>query len=841
MGELDRVLQRRLAAVEGGPGAAQKQVESFNTLLPNRLAQPNQSPFQQALSRELAQSCHVSIPETVPGITQPAPAETLIGQQTQQPFPQQMQAQVHVQTLQYQLQQPVQRVRVNPPRVMNGIQSMQFSGSASPPAAMGSKSSLSSRNHPGLCGQPAHQIGRLVSREVSSVDLSNDGPVPKIRLPVPGTDGRLSRHTIHGYNPGQSQQTLANGEATAMSHNGSSSTQLFDEVSQLRSKNKILMEENHHLLENARHQESEYQKVLKSCEDGAKQEFIRFQTRMERLEQQNAAFLQQHREKCSLEIRNVFLEQNLELSGLREMCIKQNQKMCASAARHHETSFILSDKDSQETALRKEMQELESTEAALRKDHLELLNKAKLTEDSLESTHRENEDAKNEVNRLQEELSRRTAEIKDMRETNAALDRERARLTDERKHSEEQGWRWAEESAGAGAGTGEASAHRPSGPACSESSLRAAMTEQMVSAERLKQAIGGVEALLGEARRELATKQLRERRAAHEQLGAALQAGTEEELIKALEFARKAELDEVDLSAAQAKLLELQSESPEVKEARAARSLENDRKRDAFQCVKKKDRAGLAHCIGNPDESRNWKEWRDYMGRDLWKFALEMRADDVQEYLRPLMGLATSRSETSNGVGLALSNSFEPELLSAKPAALESVDEDTTSEATLAPTDLESRSLEEADSADPPLPALSERETEDVKKEAFRFVVQDNTTGLSSALDRLPREIWSAWENKIGKTLLTLSEERGSSNAYSLLAKRLGLTQDRKIETFEYGETVWVYPVGDVQPKRATVREDSPEEEEEVLLEYWDGDDPASKVDKSMVLKVCSS
>jgi len=297
-------------------------------------------------------------------------------------------------------------------------------------------------------------------------------------------------------------------------------------------------------------------------------------------------------------------------------------------------------------------------------------------------------------------------------------------------------------------------------------------------------------------------------------------------------------LDESDMSIAQTKLLELQSESEAVKAARVTRSLENERKRDAFHYVKKNDRAGLARCIENPDEDWNWKEWRDYMGRNLWKFSIEMRALDVQDYLRPLMGLAGGNPETPRNADVA-PTTFQPGLTSAtQPAFLAAVDEDTTSEATIPPAELESASLEESSHEAVPLPVLSEEEAEAVKKEAFRCVVQDNTTGLSAALDRLPLDIWSTWENKAGKSLITLSEERGSSNAYSLLAKRLGLTQDRKIEAFEEGETVWVYEVGDVQPKRATVREDSPAEEEEVLLEYWDGDDPASKVEKSMVRKV---
>merc|ERR1712110_1140451 len=104
--------------------------------------------------------------------------------------------------------------------------------------------------------------------------------------------------------------------------------------------------------------------------------------------------------------------------------------------------------------------------------------------------------------------------------------------------------------------------------------------------------------------------------------------------------------------------------------------------------------------------------------------------------------------------------------------------------------------------------------------------VKDDPVELLSVLEKVPLEIWSNWTNKAGKDMLTLSQERGSSFAYSAVAKALGLVQEMKRDTFEEREAVWIFKQGDVQPLRATVMEDTPEEAEQILVEYWDGDAP---------------
>merc|ERR1712039_350553 len=139
-----------------------------------------------------------------------------------------------------------------------------------------------------------------------------------------------------------------------------------------------------------------------------------------------------------------------------------------------------------------------------------------------------------------------------------------------------------------------------------------------------------------------------------------------------------------------------------------------------------------------------------------------------------------------------------------------------------------------------PVHAVTQDKAEEaeMKLQAFRAVVKDDIATLESILDRIPRKVWERWQNKAGKDLMTLSEERGSKNAYSSLAKALGLVEELKRESFEERETVWIFKPGEVQPLRATVLEDTPEEADEVLIEYWEGTEGEARVDRCMVRKM---
>jgi len=399
------------------------------------------------------------------------------------------------------------------------------------------------------------------------------------------------------------------------------------------------------------------------------------------------------------------------------------------------------------------------------------------------------------------------------------------------------------------------------------------MTKQGATSEELRQAIGGVEAMLDEARRELERKEHRERRAAFEQLHSAIEKADETLLEEALFAARRSNVDAEDVQKGEAKLLELRSLSEEQKAARAARELEIKRKKDAFLLVKKDDAVSLKALLEGLEADVRWKDWRDYAGRTMWRCAQELRAERVQEFLAPLLGMtapsekAGKRPAPIDPSGLSsLAQRSEPPLgegaasdLGVRPSSPPFVKQLTPPAAAGLPTgeavtngvsgssahatagdEASAEASAEALSNEAKFPVLSEAEKAELKAKAFKAVVRDECDTLAKVLEAVPKSVWSAWENKAGKDLLTLSQERGSSGAYSLLAKALDMIKQMKRESFEERESVWIFVNGDVQPKRATVLEDTSEEADEILVEYWDGDDPAFHVDRCMVRKMWS-
>jgi len=102
---------------------------------------------------------------------------------------------------------------------------------------------------------------------------------------------------------------------------------------------------------------------------------------------------------------------------------------------------------------------------------------------------------------------------------------------------------------------------------------------------------------------------------------------------------------------------------------------------------------------------------------------------------------------------------------------------------------------------------------------------------------RVSSDTWSRWANKAGKDLLDLSQERGSKGAYSLIANSLGLIKEAKREIYQEREAVWIFSAGDVQPRQATVLQDTPPEADTVLIEFWDGADEPRYIDRGQIHK----
>lgn len=464
--------------------------------------------------------------------------------------------------------------------------------------------------------------------------------------------------------------------------------------------------------------------------------------------------------------------------------------------------------------------------------------------------------------------------------------------------------------------------HAPAAPSenNSEGRLRRALTTKGTTTAELRQAIQAVEALVEEARRELERAMLRERRAAYEALYHAIDRGDEEILELAIEKARLAEVQIEDLTKGEAKLADLRAMSPEQKAKKLATELESKRKKEAFILIKRDDTEALTALLESLNEDVQWRNWRDYAGRSLWKCALDLRATRVQFYLAPLVGqrlpeehalangkrasvrpsimlpaggmLGSFTSEDGkrpsigspsnsrlypNGMGgsrgsllstgsgsarhggesptggspsllaqvppMCVRQISETEVLGNDPLLLPAAPDLNLGGAALAESLLSgshasSDSPARSGTGSVPSPDRNEAQETKLRMQAFRSVAQDDCDSLAEVLQSVHQDIWTKWMNKAGKDLLTLSTERGSDMAYSMLARELGMLKEAHRESFEERESVWVFEQGEVQPRRATVIEDTTTEEEEVLLEFWDGDDPPMKVDRCLIHKM---
>jgi len=416
----------------------------------------------------------------------------------------------------------------------------------------------------------------------------------------------------------------------------------------------------------------------------------------------------------------------------------------------------------------------------------------------------------------------------------------------------------------------------------SESRLRAALARGgATSTDELGEAIASVEAMLGEARRELQSRRLRERRAAYEALHSAETSGEEDMLARALAEARRTEVDNEEIQKAEAILEQLRSLSQEERAARDAAKRRAKNKEQAFLLVKRDAADALRSLLESVDAEQaaaeatpgpRWPDWKDHAGRTLLRCSTELSSKNAEDMLKLLLeAQAPNLPRTTSGRGITASEAAALKSPERSPALHSQVSWTSGTVAIVMEESPEAPQLprlgrvsertpeqkatgpapETTPEAPTPVPDVFEASCREVKEpikdepelraKAFRAVVKDDTQALAEVIvDRVPCSVWSLWENKAGKDLLTLSEERGSSAAYSLLAKALGLLKERKRETFEEREAVWVLLNGEVQPRRATVLEDTPEEVDEVLLEYWEGDAPACRIDRSLVLKACN-
>jgi len=294
----------------------------------------------------------------------------------------------------------------------------------------------------------------------------------------------------------------------------------------------------------------------------------------------------------------------------------------------------------------------------------------------------------------------------------------------------------------------------------------------------------------------------------------------------------------------------------------------------------------LQELIANLDEGVAWQSWKDHARRTLLQCAAQVRSAKTQAYLEPLLRPPAQAEEPAKvpsifqlakrasgimGTGLlpahdlsplgrqrlgsdlsvgTVSNNGSPDAQADCPSSPSDasptsrpLDQPVARNLLLLPTGEDSVASPENTPEVPspgPLQSLPMVENEEaLRLAAYRAVVKDDTTTLADMMQSVPMEVWRSWTNKGGKGLVELAEERRSVASYSMLGKALGILQERKRESFEEQEAVWVMEPGDVQPKQATVLEDTPESADLILLKFWTGndDDPPTKVDRDCVLK----
>merc|ERR1712137_403454 len=304
--------------------------------------------------------------------------------------------------------------------------------------------------------------------------------------------------------------------------------------------------------------------------------------------------------------------------------------------------------------------------------------------------------------------------------------------------------------------------------------------------------------------------------------------------------------------------------------------------------TKKDDIVKLKELIDEMGEEVRWSDWRDSLGRTIWRCALDLRAHRVQEFLKQL-GVSEqtkpkARPRTSRQILQQMQQKHsQPLQQQPQPEQQEEQEKqeqqehsdaqhkeapaDANDHPESAPVDTQGKeSTIHADECMESVPVVTEngsvrtggipesnerrspystplvqmKSTAIAKSKALRAVAQDDAVALADIIGSIPVDVWSKWENKAGKSLVTLSQERGSVAAYSHLARALGLVKELKRESFEEREAVWVFIRGNVQPKRATVLADTSEDADTIPIEYWDGDEPATTVDRCSVRKMFS-
>lgn len=478
-----------------------------------------------------------------------------------------------------------------------------------------------------------------------------------------------------------------------------------------------------------------------------------------------------------------------------------------------------------------------------------------------------------------------------------------------------------------------------SGASCSGCRLRATLTKQSSSIEELSSAIAGVDQLLEQARRELRQQELREKRAAIEELHHAMALKLDEDaLFTAIERAQKAGVAQEDIDKAQGQLAELLSLTPEEKARRVAAQVEKARKEEAFTFAKRDRAAELQKLLDDLGEGVAWEKWHDSQGRTLLRVAQQLRSENAIKVLengveqkhpgtvkhadvhphhtrrasreayghhRPSLGSSQddsfveldgvtrttsremmSRQASGQGMERRLSDMGMQEAPTLASQTSGSIPPSPMETQLFLPDDLavvasgDGGAVGSTATPQPPSPNTGQlvppptaswkswyeddqppsvaqsvlqpvvessgpgrpttEEEEKLKTEAFQACARGNADRLLEILDLVPLELWEKWQNKAGKDLEQLCHERGEKceGCLRVIFKASGRERQVEREYYEEGENVWVHVKGEVQARQATVMEDTPLEEDMVLIKFWAGYDEPEYVDRGIVSKM---
>jgi hypothetical protein len=416
--------------------------------------------------------------------------------------------------------------------------------------------------------------------------------------------------------------------------------------------------------------------------------------------------------------------------------------------------------------------------------------------------------------------------------------------------------------------------------------LRKVMATPTSTSEEMSKAIAGVQALVDEAKHELKRVEYNERRAAYEEIASAINTTDEGRILAAIGNAQITGVGQEDIAKAEEKLQELTSMTAEEKEQMEKAKLAKQRKNDIFVAVRQDQGEKLEELIEYfESEGIKLQDLKDISGRTLLKCAQLFRAKSCEEILVARLPKPAARPPTASwnfgGASAAspASGSSSREAASANtPVAAAALDGRSTRQtatlnsqaAGIGSTNAErdnremtatassstasrqqasqqqgANSAVEANLSIVPIaagervyPELTEQELRDLEAKAKRGAAQNDMALITEVLQKVRKETWSTWANKAGDSLVKVAHDRQNTEVYSALARELGLLRELDRDFFAEDEDVWVYKPGEACPLRAKVLEDTPVENDEILIQYLDGDDAHTHVARATVRKI---